>query len=281
MPTSIISTVPSPLITLTTDFGLRDHYVGVMKGVIAGIAPDARIVDICHEIPAYDVAEGAFTIAQAYHWFPAGTIHVVVVDPGVGSARRPIVAEVGGHVFVAPDNGVLSQVFERATPSVFSVDIERYALKPTSQTFHGRDVFAPVAAHLANGVVLSETGTAITDFIQLEPTSPMEVAAGVWKGRILHIDQFGNLVTSFPVEFLDKSAGNFRLKVGGMEITYSARSYAEAPPGKAFFIAGSSGYVEVSVNQASAAERAGAAPGAPVEWIASPTHPGDPAERTA
>lgn len=265
MPTSIISTVSARLITLTTDFGLRDHYVGVMKGVIAGIAPGARIVDICHEIPAYNVAEGAFTIAQSYRWFPTGTIHVAVVDPGVGSARRPIVAEAGGHVFVAPDNGLLSQVFERATPSVFSVDIERYALKPASRTFHGRDIFAPVAAHLANGVAPTETGAAIADFIRLELASPTEVSPGAWRGRVLHIDRFGNLVTSIPIEFLDESATNFRLKVGGLEVTRSANSYAEAPA-EAFAIAGSSGFVEVSVNQGSAAKRAGVATGAPVEW---------------
>lgn len=265
--------MPSPLITLTTDFGLQDHYAGVMKGVIAGIAPEARVVDICHEIPAYNVAEGAFTIAQSCRWFPAGTIHVVVIDPGVGSARRPIVAEAGGQVFVAPDNGVLSQVFERAAPSVYSVDIERYALKPASQTFHGRDIFAPIAAHLANGVAPCESGTAIADFIRLEPASPIEVSPGAWRGRVLHADRFGNLVTSFPIEFLMKSANNFRLMVGGLQIRISANSYADAPPAEAFAIAGSSGYVEVSLNQASAAARAGVTTGAPVEWFDSAALP--------
>ena len=272
MPTSIISTVPPPLITVTTDFGIRDHYVGVMKGVIGGIAPEARVIDICHEIPAYNIAEGAFTIVQSYRWFPARTIHVVVVDPGVGSSRRPIVAAAGGHVFVAPDNGVLSQVFERTTPSVYCVDIERYALKPTSQTFHGRDIFAPIAAHLANGVAPSETGTPITDFTQLEPTAPIQQTPGIWNGRVLHIDQFGNVVTSFPISFLDKSKKKFQLKIGNLEITQSAISYADAPPAEAFVIAGSSGYVEVSINQASAAARAGVTTGAPVEWWESEAH---------
>ena len=264
MPRSIISAVPPLLITLTTDFGLRDHYVGAMKGVIAGIAPAARIIDICHQIPPYDVAEAAFTIAQAYHWFPQGSIHVVVVDPGVGSARRPIAAEAGGHLFVAPDNGVLSQVFERSAPAVFAIDVERIALKPASRTFHGRDLFAPLAARLANGLPVVDTGDAITDYIRLEPTKPVEESPGRWKGRVLHVDQFGNLVTSLPVEILDKSANNFRLTVGGLEITRAAKSYAEAPPNKAFAIAGSSGYVEVSINQASAADLAGVGAGAPV-----------------
>jgi S-adenosylmethionine hydrolase len=144
--------VTRPVITLTTDFGLSDHFVGVMKGVILGIEPAAQIVDISHGVQPYQIVDGAFTIAQAYRYFPKKTIHVVVVDPGVGSARRPLLAEMGGQYFVAPDNGVLSMVFAREKPKVRHITNERYFLHPLSRTFHGRDVFSPVAAHLAAGV---------------------------------------------------------------------------------------------------------------------------------
>src|SRR5438309_4453168 len=143
---------PASIITLTTDFGLRDHFAGVMKGVILGICPTARIVDITHECRAFDVAEAAFTIGQAYRYFPPKTVHVVVVDPGVGTARRPILVEAAGQFFVGPDNGVFAFLLSQETCSVRGIANEKYFLQPLSQTFHGRDRFAPVAAHLAKGV---------------------------------------------------------------------------------------------------------------------------------
>lgn len=255
----------SPIITLTTDFGLSDHYVGVMKGVIASIHPGARVIDICHHIRSYSIAQGAFTIAQAYRYFPPGTVHVVVVDPGVGSKRRPILAEAGGHRFVAPDNGVLSQVYERETPQVRAITVERYALQPTSQTFHGRDVFAPVAAWLSKGTPIDRFGEMITNYVRLTPTMPAEVQPGRWQGCILNIDRFGNLVTSFPSEMLAGAASGCRLVAGGVEARRAAEAYAVAPSGEPFVIAGSSGYLELSVHQASAAERAGVDIGDPVE----------------
>ena len=249
--------VPPSLITLTTDFGLADHYVGVMKGVIAGINPEARVIDVSHQVGAYRIAEGAFLVAQAYRYFPEGTVHVVVVDPGVGSQRRPILAAAGGHWFVAPDNGVLSQVYERENPVVRAIEAERYALRPISQTFHGRDVFAPVAAWLSKGTPQEEFGEVIEDYVRLPSTLPVEVEPGHWRGRILHVDRFGNLVTSFAPALLGPRSGGFRLLVGRLEAVRSAEAYALAPPGEPFAIAGSSGYLEVSINQGSAAELAG------------------------
>src|SRR5437764_13013820 len=154
------------IITLTTDFGLSDHYVGVMKGVILGIAPAARIVDLSHQVAAYEIGEAAFLIAQAYRYFPKKTVHVIVVDPGVGTARRPILAEVAGQFFVAPDNGVLGMIYTLGKHKVRAITNARYFLKPVSQTFHGRDVFAPVAAHLAKGVAPARLGKPIEDYLR-------------------------------------------------------------------------------------------------------------------
>jgi len=244
------------IVTMTSDFGTRDHYVGAMKGVILGIAPTASIVDISHEIPAFNIAEGAFTIAQTYADFPSGSIHLVVVDPGVGSSRRAIVAASAGHLFVAPDNGVLSQVFERVdTWNVREID-SQLGLDQISTTFHGRDLFAPVAARLASGLEFDQIGPPIDDPVRLAPTIP---SGGV--GRVLHIDRFGNIVTSFVREDVGDSAG---LRVGNLIARNWAKPYADAPGAGAFLIVGSSGYVEVSINCGSAAEAAGIAAGTKV-----------------
>src|ERR1700729_3126348 len=150
--------MPAPILTLTTDFGLSDHFVGVMKGVILGILPEVQLIDVSHGIQPYGIADGAFTIAQAYRYFPKKTVHVVVVDPGVGSARRPLLAEMAGQYFVAPDNGVLSMVLAREKRKVRHITNERYFLDPVSRTFHGRDIFSPVAAHLTTGVTPAQFG---------------------------------------------------------------------------------------------------------------------------
>ncbi len=255
----------SAIITLTTDFGLADHYVGVMKGVIAGINPDARVIDISHDVSSYQVAHGAFVIAQAYRYFPAGAVHVVVVDPGVGSERRPIVAQAAGQFFVAPDNGVLSQVYEREDHTVRAIDADRFTLKPTSRTFHGRDLFAPVAARLSKGGRLEQFGEVVDDYTRLEPTTPRLVEPGHWRGRVLNIDRFGNVVTSFPAELLAESPAEFRLVAGSLTVDATAVTYTDAPPDAPFVIAGSSGYLEISINQTSAAQQAGIDLGAVVE----------------
>jgi S-adenosylmethionine hydrolase len=249
--------VPPAIITLTTDFGARDHYVGVMKGVIASINAGAKIIDICHEVRPCSVMQGAFFIAQTYRYFPQETVHVVVVDPGVGSARREILVEAAGQRFVAPDNGVLSQVYERESHTVRAIRTERFALQPASHTFHGRDIFAPVGAWLSSGKESAEFGDLITDYVRLEATAPLLLKPGHWQGRILNIDTFGNVVTSFPASLLTEAGGGTRVKAGRMQAEHVRTTYAEASSGEPFAIAGSSGYVEISIREASAAEAAG------------------------
>lgn len=256
----------SSIITLTTDFGLADHYVGVMKGVIASICPAARTIDISHQIRPHCVPEGAFRVAQAYRFFPPGSVHLVVVDPGVGGARRAIAALAGGRYFVAPDNGVLSQVFEREQAAVREIDLERYARRPLSNTFHGRDVFAPVAARLAGGTQFEELGKPIGDPVLLQPTRPVEVEPGRWRGTVLNVDRFGNVVTSFEPQCLDGRSEGFRLIVGKVEANRLVGSYSLSLGEEPFLIEGSSGYLEVSINRHSAAARAGVKIGSPAEF---------------
>jgi S-adenosylmethionine hydrolase len=258
--------MPSRLITLTTDFGHSDHFVGVMKGVIAGIAPAARLIDICHDIAAYNITEAAFVIAEAWPYFPKGTIHVVVVDPGVGSARRPILAEAGGHVFIAPDNGVLSMVFDRTPHHVRVISNPKFMRRAISRTFHGRDVFAPAAAHLAKGVKPAQFGKRIHDFIRSNAAVNVKLSANAWRGSILKADHFGNLITSFAAEhFPGTTSKPFEMRVGRAKIHRLALHYAETELGELFVIAGSSGYLEIAANQSSAAEILGCGAGAAVE----------------
>src|SRR5690348_7412233 len=216
-----------PVITLTTDFGVSDHFVGVMKGVILGICPAAEIVDISHEIGAFGVTEGAFLLAQAYRYFPRGTVHVVVIDPGVGTSRRPILAEAVGQRFVAPDNGVLTMIYGQAKHKVRWVTAEKYFLKPVSRTFHGRDVFSPVGAHLARGVPPAKMGRPITDYMRLDFAKPVRTARRGWTGTILKIDRFGNIITNFPAaDFPDLAIRPFEISVGLETVRRTANNYA-------------------------------------------------------
>jgi hypothetical protein len=257
-----------PILTLTTDFGLSDHYVGTMKGVVHSICPRARIVDISHGVTPFEVAEGAYLIAQAYRYFPKKTVHVVVVDPGVGTARRPILMEAAGQYFVAPDNGVLSMIYAREKHKIRLIANDRYFRKPVSRTFHGRDIFAPVAAHVAAGVAPSRMGKLIEDYLRPAFAQPQRTGKRSWAGRILRIDHFGNIITNFHQdEFPDLERRNFSLNLGPHQVTVLARNYAEAGPGELFAIVGSSGYLEVSVNQGSAAGQIHCETGAPVELM--------------
>ena len=255
-----------PILTLTTDFGLSDHYVGTMKGVILKICPGARIVDISHEISPFEITEGAYLIAQAYRYFPKKTVHIVVVDPGVGTSRRPILMEAAGQYFIAPDNGVLSMIYSRETAKIRLISNERYFLKPVSRTFHGRDIFSPVGAHVAAGVPPSRVGKIIQDYLRPAFEKPQRTGKHTWSGRILKIDHFGNMVTNFvAADFPDLERRNFVLTTGIHEISALARNYSESSPGELFAIVGSSGYLEISVNQGSAAKQMGCVAGAPVE----------------
>jgi S-adenosylmethionine hydrolase len=255
-----------PIITLTTDFGNADHFAGTMKGVILGIAPRASMVDITHEIAPYQISEAAFAIAQAWRYFPKGTIHVVVVDPGVGSARRPILAEAGGHFFVAPDNGVLSMIYGAVEHRVRVISNAKLMLKQVSRTFHGRDIFAPAAAHLAAGIAPARFGKKIDDYVRAAFVTPRKVLRGGWSGVVLKADHFGNLITNFHIDdFPSVRTGALELRVGGQRIHRLALTYAETAIGEVFAIVGSSGYIEIAANQASAAKTLGCGAGATVE----------------
>lgn len=242
----------SGLLTLTTDFGTRDHYVGTMKGVVASVAPDVRVIDITHQVPSFDIAAGAFAIAQAYRFFPAGTAHVVVVDPGVGSSRRPIAAQADGHLFIAPDNGVLSEIAGTAPKFEARLIRHRHGLAELSRTFHGRDLFAPVGARLASGLPFREVGPALAD-VTLLPT-----ATASNDGRVLHVDGFGNVVTNFREGQVPLGAC---LSIAGRTICLRADSYASVPADRLFLILGSTGYFEIALNRGSAADALGARAG--------------------
>jgi S-adenosylmethionine hydrolase len=237
-----------------------------MKGVIATIAPTARVVDITHEITPYNILEGAFVIAQAAPYFPKGTIHLIVVDPGVGGERRAIVGETGGHFFVAPDNGVLSMVLARGPHKVRTISNTKLALKDVSRTFHGRDIFAPAAAHLARGVKPAQFGKLIQDAVRIEAMEPTEIAPNAWRGIILKTDHFGNLITNFHIdEYFAVKTNPFVVRVGSAEIRRLALTFSDTERGELAVVVGSSGYLEITANQASAAQELGCGLGAPVE----------------
>ncbi len=255
-----------PVVTLLTDFGLRDHFAGVLKGSVLSACRQAHVIDITHEVTPFDILEGAFLIAQSWRYFPEGTVHVVVVDPGVGSNRRPILAEACGHIFIAPDNGVLSLVFDQEETAVRHIVNERLFRHPVSQTFHGRDIFAPVAGHVAGGVPPAETGPLIEDHLRLPLEKPVRTARRGWTGAVLKIDRFGNLITNFrAAEFARVYEQNFEVLAGLQAIEKLEHNYAEAEPGKVFLIEGSSGYFEIAASQTSAAKILGCGVGAPIE----------------
>jgi S-adenosylmethionine hydrolase len=258
-----------PIITLTTDFGTNDHFVGAMKGVILDIVPDAAIVDISHAVQAYDVLDGALTISQAYSYFPNGTVHMVVVDPGVGTERRPIIAATDGYFFVAPDNGVLSMVYAREERiHVRHITSEHYFRQPVSSTFHARDIFAPVAAYLAKQVDSHKFGEEIEDFVRFAAPRPKPAGENRIRAVVLKVDRFGNLITNVtpddvPALFAGQTGG-FKIVVGSREITDIRSAYAEGAQGEVFGILGSMGYLEISANRGAAAQITGAGKGSEV-----------------
>jgi len=257
-----------PIITLTTDFGTSDHFVGTMKGVIVDIVPDVQIVDITHAVQAFDVLDGALAISQAYSYFPNGTIHLVVVDPGVGTARRPILASSDGYHFVAPDNGVLSMVYAREERiHVRQITSEHYFRQPVSNTFHGRDIFAPVAAYLAKFVESDKFGDEIEDYVRFAAPKPKAAGENRIRGVVLKVDRFGNLITNVtpadaPALFAESTT--FKIVVGTREITDIRKTFAEGGPGEVFGVLGSMGYLEIVANRAAAAQITGAGKGSEV-----------------
>jgi len=249
-----------PIVTLTTDYGTNDHLVGVMKGVLLTINPDVAVVDITHGVIAHDILDGALAIGQAYKYFPPKTIHVVVVDPGVGTERRPILVASDQHYFVAPDNGVLSSVYDQTEAlHVWHIISEHYFRQPISKTFHGRDIFAPVAAWLSKSWQTSAFGEAITDFTRFAIPRPKTTGNTV-RGVVLRVDQFGNLITNLRVEdvpALASADGKCAIKAGSAVVTKIVGTFAEGASGEAVGVVGSSGYLEICVNKTNAARTLG------------------------
>lgn len=265
------------LITFTTDFGLNEHYVGTMKGVILSINPSAQIVDICNSVQSFDVLDGALTIAQAYRYFPSDTVHLVIVDPGVGTGRRPLLVTTERHIFVAPDNGVLSLVYDHEERvSVRGITAEHYFLQPVSSTFHGRDIFAAVVGWLSKGVEVSKFGDEIADYVRFAAPKPKAINDKLLKGVILKVDKFGNLITNItphdlPLLFAPDPP-RFKVLIGKSEITKMKGAYAEGTPGEVFCILNSMGYLEIASHRGAAASIVSAGKGSDVGVLFETAH---------
>ena len=259
-----------PIITLTTDFGLKGPFVGSMKGVILEINPKVQIIDISHEINPFDLLDASFLISCAYPYFPAGSVHCIVVDPGVGSERRPILAVTKKYFFVAPDNGVLSYIFEKEEPvEVIHLRENEFFLKDVSQTFHGRDIFAPVSAWLTKGINPRCMGPPIQDYLKLTlPKAGISEDKKRICGQVIHIDVFGNLLTNITRDlFHNRSTGELKVKVNDICIERICQAYDDLEKGAMGAVMGSQGYLELFANQDSLAKRWGIHKGDPVELI--------------
>jgi S-adenosyl-L-methionine hydrolase (adenosine-forming) len=258
------------IVALLTDFGTRDYFVGAVKGVLLSRAPGAILVDITHEIRPQDVEEAAFLLAACYRNFPTGAVFLVVVDPGVGSSRRAIVAGAGGYLFVGPDNGVFSYVLERESDAwLRRIEARAASASPASPTFHGRDLFAPVAAMLAIGADPGQLGPILTDPVRLTPSSDVQLGTdGTVRGRVLHIDRFGNCVTNLrPGNFPEGGWREYGCRVGARLVTESREYYSESYGSGPFMIVGSAGYLEISIAGGSAAADLAVRVGSPVVAI--------------
>jgi S-adenosylmethionine hydrolase len=253
--------MPPRCIALLTDFGTRDPFAGAMKGVIAGLAPAARVIDLTHEIPPQDVRSAAVALWMAYRSFPPRTVFVAVVDPGVGTRRRILAAETASGIFLAPDNGLLTLVLREAPPRrVVAVTERRYWLPGVSATFHGRDVFAPVAARLARGLAVSRLGPPARGRVTLPFGPPVRRKDGC-AGEVLRVDRFGNAMTDIPGAWVRPGDA---VSVRGRRVASVARAYGDVPRGRAVAVVSSAGTLEIAVNGGDAAERCRLAPGAPV-----------------
>jgi S-adenosyl-L-methionine hydrolase (adenosine-forming) len=265
--------MPNPrIVTLLTDFGLSDHFVAAMKGVMLGLNPNLIFVDITHMIPPQDIHSAAFTLDQAYWCFPSGTIHLAVVDPGVGTDRKALAATAGGHYFVAPDNGILSYVQKsREDFAAFEISSDHYFRKPVSSTFHGRDVFAPIAGWISRDIPLRQLGPDLLNPVQLEIPVPKKVRDALIHGAVLAVDRFGNIITNLAIGLLpDFDAAHpqtLRILAGQKEITAFYQTYSEGRPGEIFIVPSSTGYLEIAARDGSAASLLNIKPGAPVGLI--------------
>ena len=256
------------IVTLTTDFGYRDPWAGMMKGVMLSINADLVVVDLTHGVPPQDITSGALALADSVSFFPQGAIHVAVVDPGVGTARRPLAARIGAQYYVGPDNGLLTLWLERAEvegleTQFVHLDRPQYWLPQVSHVFHGRDIFAPVAAHLAAGVPLEALGTPLTDVVRLDLPRPTRQGK-TWRGQVIHIDHFGNLASNIREEHLQGETV-VTVSLCGVNLSGMVRTFGERPPGELVALFGSTGNLIVSEVNGSAARRLDAPVGAALE----------------
>lgn len=261
---------PMPIISLTTDFGLADGFVGVLKGVIWGICPDANIADITHTIPPQDIRTGAYALWRAVPYFPPNSVHIAVVDPGVGTDRRPIAMHIRDQYFVVPDNGLMTPILETSEKAGYSIEMvhlnkPEYWLSHVSQTFHGRDIFAPCGAHLARGVLMLEMGDRITDPVRLDFPKPIKTLNG-WTAHVTIIDTFGNLTTDMPADALNP-ASSVIIKFKGRLIEGLTFSYGHRSKGDLVALVDSENYIEIAKVNGNAAKATGAKIGDPVEVI--------------
>lgn len=250
---------PNPIITLTTDFGYKDPFVGIMKGVILTINPSVPIVDITHNISPQNILEAALTIEMSYDSFPHDAIHVVVVDPGVGSSRRPIIVKTGYYTLVGPDNGVFTQIYnlKDETPRVIHITSEHYFMSRRSSTFHGRDIFAPVAAWLSKGIEILKFGEPITDYVTVPIPAPLMPKRNILEGEVISIDHFGNAITNIKASIIDEMRGSnpggiMKIFVKGKEAPF-VNYFSEAKDTGLYSLINSFGYLEVFINKGNAA----------------------------
>ncbi|WP_340103352.1 SAM hydrolase/SAM-dependent halogenase family protein [Rhodohalobacter sp. 8-1] len=256
------------LITLTTDFGVKDHYVGVLKAVLLSIAPDTRLVDISHQIPPQDIMAGAWVVRNSAMLFPPGSVHLVVVDPGVGTQRKPIAIKIEDQYFVGPDNGTFSLIADQYDYKGIELTNSKFWRPNPSQTFHGRDIFAPVAAHLANGVDFSELGQPIEKLETYRWAVPISDKDGV-QGWIVHIDHFGNLISNIPESMIREAGAGSDLKiyVGNTIFDTIVNTFGDVPDGEPAAYIGSSGVLEIAINKGDAREMLGVEKGAQISIV--------------
>ena len=258
---------PNGIVTLLTDFGLEDAYVATVKGVLLAINPRVRLVDLTHAVPPQDIHRAALLLEGAWRYFPRGTVHLAVVDPGVGGPRRPIAIEAGGHFFVGPDNGLLGFCFDLPGARGVTLSDPRYHRRPISRTFHGRDVFAPVAGYLSRGTRLAAFGPVLRHPVRLAAPWLRRVGRRV-EGEVLLVDRFGNLLTNLSGRELPGPSTRGVLRIGGARVRGLVGAYVERPRRRLGAVVDSSGRVEVFLRDGSASRQLGIGPGAPVSWLA-------------
>ncbi len=266
------------IVTLLTDFGLHDHFAAAVKGVLLGLNPGLTLVDVSHLVPPQDVRTGAFVLGQAYGCFPPGTVHLAVVDPGVGTSRRLLAATAGGHFFVAPDNGILSYV-EKGNEDfrAYGITADHYYRKPVSPTFHGRDILAPIAAWISRDIPIHQLGDQLQDPVRIPVPVPERVQEGLVQAAVLAVDHFGNLITNLTPGHLPAfDPGGplpFKVLAGRREVSAYHQTYGEGEDGEVFLVTGSSGYVEIAIKGAPASSALGLRPGSPIGVVLGTDRP--------